>query len=58
MSFCAGTPTPTADSSFWGVAGQAADLIRSIVFLDAFLPNNGDAIEGITGRRGRRRRSE
>jgi hypothetical protein len=56
MSFCAGTPT--ADSSFRGVAEQAADLIRSIVFLDAFLPNNGDAIEGITGRRGRRRRSE
>ena len=32
-----------------GVAEQAADLIRSIVFLDAFLPNNGDAIEDITG---------
>ena len=32
-----------------GVAERAADLIRSIVFLDAFLPNNGDAIEDITG---------
>jgi len=32
-----------------GVAEQAADLIRSIVFLDAFLPHNGDAIEDITG---------
>ena len=38
MSFCAGTPT--ADSSFRGVAEQAADLIRSIVLLDAFLPDN------------------
>ena len=32
-----------------GVAERVADLIRSIVFLDAFLPNNGDAIEDITG---------
>src|SRR6516225_6895333 len=32
-----------------GVAERAADLIRSIVFLDAFLPNSGDAIEDITG---------
>jgi pimeloyl-ACP methyl ester carboxylesterase len=32
-----------------GVAEQAADVIRSIVFLDAFLPNNGDTIQDITG---------
>jgi len=32
-----------------GVAEQAADVIRSIVFLDAFAPNDGDTIQDITG---------
>jgi pimeloyl-ACP methyl ester carboxylesterase len=31
-----------------GVAEQAADRIDSIVFLDAFLPDNGDSMEALT----------
>ena len=32
-----------------GVAEQAADAIRSIVFLDAFVPKNGEAVRDLTG---------
>jgi pimeloyl-ACP methyl ester carboxylesterase len=32
-----------------GVAEQAAPLIRSIVFLDAFVPNNGESVQDLTG---------
>jgi pimeloyl-ACP methyl ester carboxylesterase len=32
-----------------GVAEQMASAIRSIVFLDAFLPNNGDSTQNLTG---------
>jgi pimeloyl-ACP methyl ester carboxylesterase len=32
-----------------GVAEQIAHAIRSVVFLDAFLPNNGDSIQKLTG---------
>ena len=32
-----------------GVAEQAADKIASIVFLDAFLPENGEAVVDLTG---------
>ncbi len=32
-----------------GVAEQMASAIRSIVFLDAFLPNNGDTTQSLTG---------
>ena len=32
-----------------GVAEQMASAIRSIVFLDAFVPNNGEAVQDLTG---------
>ncbi len=32
-----------------GVAEQAAPSIRSIVFLDAFVPNNGESVQDLTG---------
>jgi pimeloyl-ACP methyl ester carboxylesterase len=32
-----------------GVAEQAAPLIRSIVFLDAFVPKNGESVQDLTG---------
>jgi pimeloyl-ACP methyl ester carboxylesterase len=32
-----------------GVAEQMAPAIRSIVFLDAFLPNDGEAVQDLTG---------
>ena len=32
-----------------GIAEQMATAIRSIVFLDAFLPNDGDTIQDLTG---------
>src|ERR1700749_3887557 len=32
-----------------GVAEQMAPAIRSIVFLDAFVPRNGEAIRDVTG---------
>jgi pimeloyl-ACP methyl ester carboxylesterase len=32
-----------------GVAERAADAIRSIVFLDAFVPKNGEAVRDLTG---------
>jgi pimeloyl-ACP methyl ester carboxylesterase len=32
-----------------GVAEQAAPLIRSIVFLDAFVPNDGESVQDLTG---------
>jgi len=32
-----------------GVAEQAADKIASLVFLDAFVPDNGDAVVDLTG---------
>jgi hypothetical protein len=33
-----------------GVAEQMADKINSIVFLDAFVPDNGDALADLTGK--------
>lgn len=34
-----------------GVADRVADRIRKIVYLDAFVPNNGESVQSITGSR-------